>query len=130
MSIEKALSDLTAALIANTEAVQALTKLQGGKPAAGKAGDKEEAKAETKKTTSTKATKSDEDEITKEVMQAALGKVKDELSTDDAKAVIADVTGKAMKMADIPEKFYAAIVKACKAKLEGGGESNDNDDGL
>jgi hypothetical protein len=134
MSIEKALADLTAALIANTEAVQALQKAQGGKAAAGKAADKEEAETKTTtKTTSKPAAKKgdDEDEISEEVMKAALNKVKEDLGSDEAKKIIKTVA-KVEKMADIPEGKRAAVVKKCKEVLEaaaGEGEGGE-DDGL
>lgn len=133
MSIEKALADLTAALIANTEAVQALQKSQGGKAAAGKAADKEDAdtKPAAKTTGKTKPAASDDDEISEEVMKAALNKVKEDLGSDEAKKIIKSVA-KVEKMADIPEGKRAAIVKKCKEVLEaaaGEGEGGE-DDGL
>lgn len=66
-------------------------------------------------------------EHTQSEMQAALNKVKENLGTPAAKAVIKEA-GFA-KMADITEDKYDEVYKACQAAL-GDDEGEDDDDGM
>ena len=103
MSLEQAIQALTAAVEANTAA---LNGAGASKPAA---------------TTSTKAEKPAADAYTpkhsKEEMTAALNEVKERFGTPVAKAIVTDV-GNAAKMAEITDpKLIDACYDAAKAKL-------------
>lgn len=124
MSIDKAIAELTAALIANTAALE---KAAGATPSAGAA-------AETKtsgrgKTAADK--KADEPKITQEQVNAALIKIKDEFGMPEAKNVIKE-HGLVDKMADIKPAQFKAVFEAAVAKFDeltaakdGAGEDDD-----
>lgn len=106
MSIETLLTNLTAAIEANTAAMLK----SGGAAAAGK-------------TTGEKKT-AEKKGPTREEMEAALSAVKEKHGTKAAKEIIADV-GKAAKMAEIEEANFKAVLDAAKAK-----EAADVDEGM
>lgn len=63
-------------------------------------------------------------------MKAAVLRVKEECSEDDAKAIITKFAGKNKKLADLaalPDKF-ADVIAACEAALDGGEPADDADD--
>lgn len=107
MSIEQKIDALIAALEANTAALKA-----GGAaaPAAGKP-------AATSTTKTVKETPKPASTNTREAMQALLKKVKEDKSSDEAKAIIASAGG-VEKMADIPEDKIDAVFAAATAALE------------
>lgn len=107
MSIEEALSKLTAAVEANTAAL-----LGGGKSAAAPAGEKAASTTKPSKPAGYTAQHSHEE------MAAALGEVKEKFGAPAAKAIIKEVGGKD-KMAEITDpKAIDATYDAAKAKLE------------
>ena len=107
MSIEEALSKLTAAVEANTAAL-----LGGGKSAAAPAGEKAASTTKPTKPAGYTAQHSHEE------MAAALGEVKEKFGAPAAKAIIKETGGKD-KMAEITDpKTIDAVYDAAKAKLE------------
>lgn len=123
MSIDSAIAALTAALIANTAALE---KSAGAAPAA----------AETKTTTKGKAgadtKKVDEPKVTQEQVNAALIKIKDSFGMPEAKTVIKEF-GLVDKMADIKPAQFKAVLEGAIAKFdeltaaaEGGDDKGDD----
>lgn len=107
MSIEEALSKLTAAVEANTAAL-----LGGGKSAAAPAAEKAASTTKPSKPAGYTAQHSHEE------MAAALGEVKEKFGAPAAKAIIKETGGKD-KMAEITDpKTIDAVYDAAKAKLE------------
>lgn len=117
MSIEKALADLTVALIANTAALTASagSAKSTRAPAAPAAPAATSAPAAPAAAASTK---------TRAEMTAALGEVKEKKGTEAAKAIIKDVGGSA-KMADIPDAKIDAVYNAAKAAVTDGAGDDD-----
>jgi type IV secretory pathway TrbL component len=118
MSIETLLQDLTAAVQANTAALQGKAHATAGK-------------AETKATTgkTDKAASANKSKISKAEMQAALNKVKEEKGTAAAKKLIANAGFD--KLAEVSEDKYQELYDAAKAELgEGGDDDTGSDDGL
>lgn len=107
MTIEQLIAANTAALEANTAA---LLKSGGSTTGAGKTTGGSTAGAG-KTTTTAKGPKN-----TRESMVAALQKVKEEKSKEEAKALISEVGG-VEKMADIPEGKIDAVYDAAVKKL-------------
>lgn len=115
MSIDLAIAALTAALIANTAALE---KAAAEKPAA-----KVKAAAEKK---------ADEPKVTQEQVNAALIKIKDSFGMPEAKTVIKEF-GLVDKMADIKPAQFKAVLDGAVAKYdeltaaaEGGDEKGDD----
>ena len=105
MSIEEALSKLTAAVEANTAA------LLGGAKAAAPASEKAASTGKSKPAAY-------EAKHSHEEMAAALGEVKEKFGAPAAKAIIKETGGKD-KMAEIVDpKAIDAVYDAAKAKLE------------
>lgn len=116
MSIDKAVSDLIAALNANTAALNALTAAGGSAPAAAPAAAKPAASGKGAKAAAAKATH------TQAEVNGALIKLKDEFGMQHAKEIITSFGYD--KMADIKEADYDAVFTAAEAKhaeLSGGG---------
>lgn len=110
MSIEEALSKLTAAVEANTAALLGA----GGKAAASTTAP-EKAPSKPAKAAAYEAKHSHEE------MAAALGEVKEKFGAPAAKAIIKETGGKD-KMAEITDpKTIDAVYDAAKAKLEDDG---------
>lgn len=123
MSIDSAIAALTAALIANTAALE---KSAGAAPAAAEkpAAGKGKAAAETKK--------ADEPKVTQEQVNAALIKIKDAFGMPEAKTVIKEF-GLVDKMADIKPAQFKAVLEGAIAKFdeltaaaEGGEDKGDD----
>lgn len=119
MSVDKKIDELIAALDRNTAALTA---------AGTSAGSTSTAAATTGK--AKKEEKKEEPKITQEQVNAALIKIKDDFSMDEAKAIIKSA-GKVDKMADIKPANYQAVYDAAVARhaelTEAG--SGGNDDG-
>lgn len=123
MSIDAAILALTAALNANTAALEkaaGATTSAAEKPAAGKG----KATAETKK--------ADEPKVTQEQVNAALIKIKDAFGMPEAKTVIKEF-GLVDKMADIKPAQFKAVLEGAIAKFdeltaaaEGGDDKGDD----
>lgn len=135
MSIDKLVSDLIAAFHANTEAVKALTAaMQSGGSAA--SAPVAAAEAETKTTAEVKPTRARKSAAAKEdaytpkytqsEMQAAVNEVKNEFGTAEAKRLIKEVGGHD-RLADVVDpKAIDALYEAARAKIEEGGEEDDD----
>ena len=112
MSIEEALSKLTAAVEANTAALLGA----GGKAAAPAASTEKAASASKPAKAAAYEAKHSHEE-----MAAALGEVKEKFGAPAAKAIIKETGGKD-KMAEITDpKTIDAVYDAAKAKLEDDG---------
>jgi len=121
MSIDTAIAALTAALLANTAALE---KAGGAAPYAAAA----EKPATKGKATAEK--KVDEPKITQEQVNAALIKIKDDFGMPAAKEVIKDF-GKVDKMSEIKPAQFQAVFDAAVAKhaeLSAAGEEEKGDD--
>lgn len=124
MSIDSAIAALTAALNANTAALE---KYAGAAPSAGAAETKTtkgKAGADTKK--------ADEPKVTQEMVNAALIKIKDAFGMPEAKNVIKEF-GLVDKMADIKPAQFKAVLEGAIAKFdeltaaaEGGDDKGDD----
>ena len=110
MSIDSAILALTAALNANTAALE---KAAGAAPAAGAA----ETKTTTKGKTTAEAKKADEPKVTQEQVNAALIKIKDSFGMPEAKTVIKEF-GLVDKMADIKPAQFKAVLEGAIAKFD------------
>lgn len=123
MSIETLLQTLIASIDANTAA------LTGGKASSTKTSEPEEkaaAKTTTKagaKTTTTKTT-TKKSAVTREDVNAAFHKVKEEHGTNEAKALLAEIG--VAKLADLDEDQFEEALKLAQAKLEGGDDGVDD----
>jgi hypothetical protein len=136
MSLEQAIAALTAAVEANTAALQgsgakpaapapaAPAPAEAAAPAAGKRGP-----GRPKKEDSEKGDGGYKPQYDKTKMMAVLNEVKEQHGVADAKKIIKEV-GKADKMADIVDpKLIDDCYLAAKALLDGGdGEDGDDDD--
>lgn len=109
-----AMVSLTEALDRNTNAVLS----QQGQPTKQEAPEPEAVKepAEERKETPAK-TAADENDITLDVVQAALLDVKAKHGVDAAKAILKEVAGVAT-VKRTPEDKYQAVIDACAAKME------------
>lgn len=122
MSIDKAIAELTAALIANTAALE---KSAGAAPSAAAEKPAAKGKAAAEK-------KADETKVTQEQVNAALIKIKDAFGMPEAKTVIKEF-GLVDKMADIKPAQFKAVLDGAVAKYdeltaaaEGGEEKGDD----
>lgn len=125
MSIEALITGLKESIDRNTEA---LLKMSGSASSAS-------APAATEKPAATKGkgkpAAKDEDKVTQEQMNAALVKLKDDFSMDEAKAVITEHGAGAKKMVEVKPAQYKAVYDAAVARhaeLSEGGSGDDDDD--
>lgn len=125
MSIDAAILALTAALNANTAALE---KAAGATTSAGAGETKTTGKGKT--TAETK--KTDEPKVTQEQVNAALIKIKDAFGMPEAKTVIKEF-GLVDKMADIKPAQFKAVLEGAIAKFdeltaaaEGGEDKGDD----
>lgn len=123
MSIDAAILALTAALNANTAALE---KAAGAAPSAG------ETKTTTKGKVAAETKKADEPKVTQEQVNAALIKIKDSFGMPEAKTVIKEF-GLVDKMADIKPAQFKAVLEGAIAKFdeltaaaEGGDDKGDD----
>lgn len=112
MSIEKALADNTAAIIALTAAIAANGGTAAAKPAADKPAATKPAAGKNKPAAKPEAPAG----ATKAQMQAALNEVKEALGTDAARAIITDHGFQ--KMGEITEDQYQSVYDSAKAAIE------------
>lgn len=121
MSLELALQENTAAMTALTAALAAANLGAAAAPAAEPKAEKPAATAKAEKTSraAKPAPKEEPASVhTREEMQAALSKLKEDQGAPAAKAIIKDVGG-VDKMADIGEDKIDAVYDAATAALEG-----------
>lgn len=118
MSIEKLLGDLIEAVNANTEA------LKSGGGTGGKAGN-DEAGTTARGRGRSAASKDDKPKHTAEDVKAAAVKVKEELGTKDAKALIKKHG--AEELAKLKPEVYDAFIADCEKALKGDGVDGDGD---
>lgn len=131
MSIDAQIAALTAALEANTKALERLASAGGSASKTTAEATTGEAATQTK--TRTKAAPKEEaPKVTQEQMQAALIKIKDAFGMEHAKVVIKEAGG-VEKMGDIKPSKYAEVLDAAVKKfdeLSGAGDDEGGDDGL
>lgn len=108
MSIEALLSELTAAINANTAAL-----LASGKGPSAPAGETK-ADAGTKKTTTKKT--DTKPAVTFDQVSAAITKVKEEFGVPEAKKILIDNGVATGKLADVKEDQYAAMLAAADTR--------------
>lgn len=111
MSLEAKLEALTAAVLANTEALKGA---KGAPAASGKPGKTSPAEKTSK--------------FTPEQVKAAAVKVKDKLGTGEAKRLIKEV-GKADELMKIEVGNYDAFIAACEKAVAAAEEPEDGGDG-
>lgn len=106
--IEELLTEVKEALDRNTAALEKAAGVTGTQAATGgeKAGKTEKAP---------KADKKDEPKVTQDQVNAALIKLKDDFSMDEAKAIIKE-HGKVEKMSEIKPATYQAVYDAAVAR--------------
>lgn len=128
MTIEALLSDLIAAVNANTAALKAASVATGttttsaDEGTATKSAKADKGKGDGKKADAPAAAKGGK--YSKEQMTAALNEVKEKINVAAAKGLITEV-GKAAKMADINDpEVIDAVYEAAKAKLEEVGDGD------
>lgn len=125
MSIEKLLGDLIEAVNANTEA------LKSGGSTSGKAATNDDAgdggKATTGRGRGRSAPKDDKPKHTAEDVKAAAVKVKEELGTKEAKALIKKHG--ADELAKLKPEVYSDFIADCEKALNGGDDEGGGDDG-
>lgn len=117
MSIEALLTSLKESVDRNTEALNALAA-SGGKPAAAEttsSSGKTGKAAKVGKTEAAETAAATGPKHTKEEVDAALIKIKDDFDLSHAKAIIKEVA-KVDKMGDIPADKYDAVYDAAVAK--------------
>ena len=123
MSLEQALADNTAAVLALTAA------LAKGAPAA-TAGASTDAKAETKTAATGKTTKTAKDtkpaapKHSREEVTAAVSEVKEKFDTDTARGLFQQY---AEKLKDVPDDKLDALYDAAKEKLAEGDDEGSGD---
>jgi hypothetical protein len=115
MSIEQALTDLTAAVKDLTAAMKA-----GATAGAAAAPAAEKPAKGTKATPPAPAPAPAAPAIDRSEVNAALEAVKEKHGVDTAKKIISEAGGVA-KRADIPESKFQAVIDACKAAVDGDG---------